>query len=247
MLAQINPLTSAQCAAMQAAGVITANNPVPCERLRRVSFQHVDFAGQDQTGELIVLDAVAPHVGAIFAELYQARFPLKKAVPLENYHGSDELSMNDNNTSAFNGRAMTGGGAWSKHAYGVAIDVNPLQNPYISVDDAGKVQVLPTASAMNFLNRDELRPEKPKRAGLVTDAVVAIFARHGFVTWGGYWDAPIDYQHFEIGSRAFVNELIKQTPEQASQTFNEYVRRIAQSCSAASVKEQRSCSVLMRK
>jgi hypothetical protein len=225
------PLTPTDCALLQERGVITAANPLPCDRLQRVRFLHWDMKGQKAEGQMLVLDVVAPQVEALFAALYLAKFPLYSALPLEQFAGDDVQSMNANNSSAFNGRAITGAKSWSKHAYGVAIDINPLQNPYISFTDDGGLNVLPAASAKSYLNRNELRPEKTHRAGLVNESVVSIFAQHGFMTWGGDWDAPIDYQHFEIGSRRYINELIQQPLEQARANFNQYAERY-RACSA---------------
>ncbi len=225
------PLSPTDCALLQERGVITAANPLPCDRLQRVRFLHWDMKGQKAEGQMLVLDVVAPQVEALFAALYQAKFPLHSALPLEQFAGDDLLSMNANNSSAFNGRAITGAKSWSKHAYGVAIDINPLQNPYISFADDGGLNVLPAASAKSYLNRNELRPEKTRRAGLVNESVVSLFAQHGFMTWGGDWDAPIDYQHFEIGSRRYIYELIQLPLEQARANFNQYAERY-RACSA---------------
>lgn len=228
VVAETLPLTEADCAVLQQQGVITAANPVPCERLQRVSFSYLDFNGQKSQGQLLVLDAVAPQVEALMAALWQVQFPLQSALPMEQFRGNDALSMSANNSSAFNGRAVTGSSGWSKHAYGVAIDINPLQNPFLSFAADGAITVLPAASAKSWLNRSEPRPGKPARAGMVNEAVVALFARHGFMTWGGDWDAPIDYQHFEIGSRSYINELIRLTPQEAQASFNSYAARYRQ-------------------
>nr|WP_314898757.1 M15 family metallopeptidase [uncultured Deefgea sp.] len=215
-------LTAADCIQLQANGVITIGNPVPCERLRRVDFPHYDLNGQKRTGQLIVLDVVAPQVESLMATLWQAKFPIHSALGMEQFQGNDESSMNANNSSAFNGRPTTGGKSWSKHAYGVAIDINPLQNPYVNIADDGGIKVLPQASAKVFLNRLALRPEKPQRIGLADERIADLFAQHGFLTWGGDWDKPIDYQHFEIGSRTYINELIKLPLDLAQANFNQY-------------------------
>lgn len=243
-------LTAGECANMQADGVITPSNPVACERLRRVNFQHLDFEGSTAVGNVVVLDAVADQVEGIFSELYEQGFPIRKSLVMENYQGNDAAAMADNNTSAFNGRPITGGSSWSKHAYGVAIDVNPLQNPYISLADDGGAKVLPPASAKSFVNRNDVRPGKGKRAGMVEN-VVEIFSRHGFMTWGGDWDFPIDYQHFEIGSSTFVNDLLNQTSDAARQTFHRYAQSY-RDCAAHSsetdpVKKRVACVEQVRK
>ncbi|TDR71428.1 M15 family metallopeptidase [Paludibacterium purpuratum] len=220
--ADIVPLSELQCEAMRTAGVISDTAPVGCERLRQVTFRHVDFAGRTRIGDIVVLDAVAPHVQAIFDALYARRFPLAKAQPMELYRGDDQAAMADNNTSAFNARPITGGTRWSLHAYGVAIDLNPWQNPYLSFDDTGTARVQPAAAAQAGINRLDSRPNKPTRAGMAED-VVDLFAEQGFLGWGGYWDSPIDYQHFEPGSRSLVEQMARATPEQASRLFDTYI------------------------
>ncbi|QZA82136.1 M15 family metallopeptidase [Deefgea piscis] len=230
--AAIQPLTAADCADLLDNGVLSAANPVPCERLQRVSFSHLDLQGQLSTGQLIVLDAVAPQVAALMLALRAAKFPLQSALPLTQFKGNDVLSMNANNSSALNGRAVTAGQNWSKHAYGVAIDVNPLQNPYVSFADDGTALILPAASAKAFLNRAEFRAGKPRRSGMVNEAVAHLFAQYGFMTWGGDWDSPIDYQHFEIGSRAFIEQLITLDPAAAQASFQQYADRYRQ-CAAS--------------
>jgi len=201
---------------MQKNQVISTTNPVKCERLAQVTFRYRDFQGHmHDDGKLVVLDVVATQVQRIFDALLERGFPLQMAVPLETYGGDDEASMRDNNSSAFNGRAMTGGSAWSKHAYGVAIDINPLQNPYIGKDDQRRTIVLPPAARSDYLART------PLRAGMA-EAVHDIFFAHGFMIWGGYWKQPIDYQHFEIGSRDFITHLLSLPLASAQQEFAAY-------------------------
>jgi hypothetical protein len=225
----ITPLNARDCSAMLAANVITQQNPLPCARLVRVSFSYVDFDGrQKQDGEMIVMDAIAPYVQHLLAQLHTAGFPLHSAHGLTYYRGDDLASMADNNSSAFNGRPITGGSSWSKHAYGAAIDINPLQNPYLSRDAEGHLTVLPPAAAVsergakgNPGNPDT--PRNPLNAGMA-ESVRTLFADNGFLIWGGTWRQPIDYQHFEIGERAFIEKLAHSTPDQAARMFERYVR-----------------------
>ncbi|AOI42759.1 M15 family metallopeptidase [Burkholderia oklahomensis] len=224
--AGISRITTAQCSNMHAGGVINENSPVQCDRLRNVSFDYVNFDGWAQKGEVVVLDAVADRVQTIFDTLYRMRFPLNKAVPVERYRGDDDASMNDNNTSAFNSRRKTGRDEWSMHAYGVAIDVNPHQNPYVSFGDDGLARVLPASAAKTSMNRLDKRPNKPARPGMA-ERVVDVFASNGFLRWGGYWDDPIDYQHFEAGSRALVARMVDASPDDARRMFERYVASYA--------------------
>ncbi len=232
--AGIVPVTRDECVIMRNNGVITSDNPVPCERLSRVSFQYVNLAGKTEMGNVVVLDVVSEQVEAIFSKLFTIRFPIHKSVVMENYQGDDNASMADNNTSAFNGRAITNGKTWSKHAYGVAVDLNPLQNPFLGFSANGEVNVSPAASAKSFVNRKVIRTNKQHRSGMIDIGIIDIFSRHGFLTWGGDWDQPIDYQHFEIGSQKFVDSLLKQTPGIAKKTFERYAADYRQCISESS-------------
>ncbi|EDY9877209.1 M15 family metallopeptidase, partial [Salmonella enterica] len=200
----VYPISDSECKDMQKSNVISIDNPVPCTRLSKVIFPIIDFDKKTKTGQLIVFDVVAEHTLNIFNEIYSKKIPINKAVKMDEYNGNDDASMADNNTSAFNGRAITGGSTWSTHAYGMAIDVNPLQNPYIGIyDESGNVEVKPPASVKKYINRNELRPGYPSRLGMA-ETMLDIFYKNGFLVWGGNWDYPIDYQHFQIGSKDFI-------------------------------------------
>lgn len=225
--AGIRPLTPAQCAEMTARKVITTGNPVPCARLSMVSFDYSDFDGMTRQGSVVVLDALAPEVESLFGELLLRSFPLAGAQPLEAFEGDDQKSMAANNSSAFNGRPMTGGGGWSKHAYGAAIDINPLHNPYLSHAGTAQQEVLPPAGTAN-LTRTPVQPG-------MAEEVVSVFYDHGFLIWGGNWKEPIDYQHFEIGSRGFITRLASLPKAQARAEFARYVARYRQCAHPAGV------------
>ena len=198
-------LDAPACRRMQEAGVIDASAPVGCDRLAVVRISYVDFGGvHHDDGELTVLAAIAPEVSQLFHRLYRRGFPLARVRPIEHYRGDDAASMQDNNTSAFNNRRVTGGGPPSLHAYGLAIDINPLQNPFVQPDGPGVARISPPAAGA-YLNRLAVRPGKPVRPGMA-EAVAGTFAEYGFTVWGGYWDAPIDYQHFQF-SRSFAEKL----------------------------------------
>jgi hypothetical protein len=162
--------------------------PLEPARLRRVELNHLGFDGQTRRGELIVHEDLVAEVIAIFEQLQQLRYPIEKMRNVDRYPGaSDELSMQDNNTSAFNCRDIPGTGRWSLHAYGRAIDVNPLLNPFIA--STGAFQ---PANAGPYLDRNRTDP------GLLHDGDPAVraFTDRGW-RWGGYWRTPKDYQHFE--------------------------------------------------
>ncbi|MGS0742101.1 M15 family metallopeptidase [Glaciimonas sp. GG7] len=203
---------SAQCAQLKATGVLGPGAPVTCSQLQVVRFAYIDFDHQrHDDGEIMVMAAVAPQVATIFKLLLAQRVPLARARLMDHYQGDDAASMADNNTSAFNHRPITGGSAPSLHAYGLAIDLNPLQNPYLRRNDKGVIEVSP-AAGKDYVKRLPMRP------GMVDAQIAAIFAAHGFPIWGGDWREPIDYQHFQV-SRKMAERLAKLPLKQAQATF----------------------------
>ena len=162
--------------------------PIDPQQLRRVDVNYIGFDGQTHRGDLIVHEDLAAEVIAIFDQLVQLRYPVEKVRTVDNYPGADdELSMEDNNTSAFNCRDIPGTGSWSQHAFGRAIDLNPLLNP--EIDRTGAIQ---PKTAGPYLDRRRTDPGI-LHAG---DAAVRVFTDRGW-RWGGNWRTPIDYQHFE--------------------------------------------------
>ena len=164
--------------------------PLPVGQLRLLRVSHWGFDGRVHEGRLVVDEAVVDDVTAVFQSLFDAQFPIEKMEPVDVYGGSDDASGAANNTSAFNCRLATGGTGWSQHAYGRAIDVNPVQNPYLRGD-----VVLPVASA-RFLDRTR------SDEGMIhyDDAAVRAFAAIGW-PWGGRWSTLKDYQHFSLTGR----------------------------------------------
>jgi len=162
--------------------------PVEPGRLRRVNVDHIGFDGQTHRGELIVHEDLVPDVIAIFEQLYRLGYPVEKIRTVDHYSDADdELSMEDNNTSAFNCRTIPGTNEWSPHAYGRAIDINPLVNPCLYASGYFEPQ-----NAAAYLDRSRTDP------GLLHngDPAVHAFTDRGW-RWGGEWTAPLDYQHFE--------------------------------------------------
>ena len=160
--------------------------PVALSDLRRVTLTYVGFDGRAHTGALIVNRAVAAPVARAFGDLYAARFPIRRMVPIEAYGGSDFGSIEADNTSAFNCRSATGSSHWSEHAYGEAIDIDPIENPYV---DNGSTS---HPASRPYVDRARVRT----RAGVIADGgvVTRAFARIGW-GWGGRWSGPRDYQH----------------------------------------------------
>src|SRR5882762_604936 len=162
--------------------------PIDSRQLRRVEINYIGFDGKTHRGDLIVHEDLAAEVVAIFEQLLELRYPIEKIRTVDNYPGADdELSMEDNNTSAFNCRDIPDTGRWSQHAFGKAIDLNPLLNP--SIDRTGAFQ---PKDAAPYLDRNRTDPGV-LHAGA---SVVRLFIDRGW-RWGGDWRTPKDYQHFE--------------------------------------------------
>jgi hypothetical protein len=169
------------------------------DQLRYLRISHHDFDGGVSTGELVVNAAVADDVTEVFRRLYEARFPIRRMTLVDDYgaasdpaDGADDFaSIEADNTSAFNCRRRTGTGGWSEHSYGTAIDLNPLENPYVHPDGTTS-----HPASRPYLDRSLAAP------GVVTadGQVVAAFRDIGW-GWGGNWDSPTDYQHFSRSGR----------------------------------------------
>lgn len=202
-------------------GTIAEEAPVQIERLRLVRVPFVDFNGVEKTGQIIVLDAVANAVGAIFTELYKQKFPLEKVELITMYDGNDDASMSDNNSSAHNYRKVAGTSRLSLHAYGTAIDINPVQNPYILFEDGSNQATFLPPNSIGYANRMINRLGKIDQKGFAEE-VVEVFARHGYYWWGGYWDTPIDYQHFQLDRN--VSYVLAQMNETEAKWFFELLK-----------------------
>lgn len=163
--------------------------PVPALDLRHVVVTHVGFDGRARRGELVVHADVAADVVEVFAALYSARFPIERMLLVDEYGGDDDRSMAANNTSAYNCRRVAGQANWSAHAYGRAIDINPVQNPYV----VGTEVRPPAAAPFVAVDRSSGAPAPP---GVIRDGDIVrqAFERIGW-EWGGDFADP-DYQHF---------------------------------------------------
>ena len=167
------------------------NCTVPREELRYLHILHVGFDNNTHEGELIVNKRIAEDVLDIFKELYKAGYQIEKVSLIDEYNALDELSMRDNNSSAFNFRYISYSTTLSKHAMGLAVDINTLYNPYIKQVD-GRLNIEP-ANAVNYVDRNRQFPHKIDH----DDLCYKLFTKHGF-EWGGDWEDSKDYQHFEI-------------------------------------------------
>lgn len=167
-----------------------SNAAISYDTLRYVNILYYDFNGKQQSGELICHKAIAQDLVEIFYELYEAQYPIEKIALVDEYQGDDSLSMQDNNTSCFNYRALPSG-KLSNHAYGLAVDLNPFYNPYITYNKDGSVNITPAGSE-NYADREQDFEHKISKEDLAYE----LFIQHGF-TWGGSWKSCKDYQHFE--------------------------------------------------
>lgn len=173
------------------AGAWRSDCPVSVEALRVIEMPHVDDEGGVIEGSLVVhVDHVDALVG-VFARLFEVRFPIHQMRPIAEFDGDDNVSMRSNNTSAFNCREIDGRpGVWSQHAFGGAVDINPLVNPWVR-----GTRVDPPEGAA-FIDRSQ------EVVGLIRagDVVTSAFAEAGW-GWGGDWEGASDYQHFSHNGR----------------------------------------------
>ena len=165
--------------------------PVPLSDLRLVRARHYGFDGRIHTGEIVVHRDVAGDVVAVLRHLYAARFPIRRMIPVDAYGGSDFRSIEADNTSAFNCRYVDGTTRWSEHAYGRAIDLNPIENPYVT-----SVGTTSHRASRPYLRRTPTRPGMAAEGG----TLVRAFDRVGW-SWGGRWSGDKDYQHFSATGR----------------------------------------------
>lgn len=161
------------------------------EDLRAVEATFWGFDGQPHQGTVVVAADQADVIVEVFRDLFEARFPIERMEPISAYGGDDQASMVANNSSAFNCRTVAGSDELSEHAYGRALDLNPLINPYVRPD--GRID--PEAGAP-YADRSRTDP------GLIRegDAAVTAFESRGWI-WGGHWQHGKDYQHFSTTGR----------------------------------------------
>lgn len=164
--------------------------PVPLSDLRLLEIVHRGFDGRDRVGLLVLHRDVVADVRSALAAAYQADLRIERMRLIDRYGADDDRSMADNNSSAFNCRRTTGSSSWSEHAYGRAIDLNPVQNPYVR----GSTVLPPAGSA--YTDRSHVRRGMLTRDG----ATVQAFLDRGW-GWGGDWSSVKDYQHLSSTGR----------------------------------------------
>jgi D-alanyl-D-alanine carboxypeptidase-like protein len=165
--------------------------PVPIRNLRLIRMSYLGFDRETHIGEMVVHKNVAADVVKVLHRMFNAGYPIRRMRLVDDYRGDDDRSMAADNTSAFNCRPVTGGTEWSQHSYGWAIDINPIENPYVT--PGGKV--LPPAGR-KYVDR------RGKARGVIHhgDVVWRAFRSVGW-GWGGDWHSIRDYQHFSLTGR----------------------------------------------
>ena len=193
-------LTEVQKEAMNGKSYIE-NPDISYDDLRYIKVLHYNFRHQIQVGELVVNQAIAEDCRQIFMELFQEEYEIHSMYLIDRYYEKDQArngeqvdisSINDDNTSAFHYRKIAGTEVLSNHAYGMAIDINPLENPYVKETDLQQTVASPYKDYNSYKDRTA------QRAHMISkdDACYRIFKAHGF-QWGGEWNGNKDYQHFE--------------------------------------------------
>lgn len=168
------------------------NCTLPLSQLRYLRLLHKDFSGQTQLGEMICNARIAATLVDIFQQLFAQNYPIEKIRLIDDYDADDELSMRDNNSSCFNFRFVSHTNRISLHGYGLAVDINPLYNPYIKTVDGQKI--IAPANSVNFEDRTKNFAHKIDE----DDLCVKLFAERGFLWGGNCWENEKDYQHFFI-------------------------------------------------
>ena len=159
--------------------------------LRYLRLSHFDAEKKEHVGEMVCNKAIANDLLEIFRELYRQKYPIQRIRLIDDYEAEDERSMRDNNTSCFCYRTVSGTTKLSKHATGMAVDINTLYNPYVRTGKDGR-RIVEPATATDYVDRRKSFPYKIVKG----DLLYRLFLQHGF-TWGGSWRTMKDWQHFE--------------------------------------------------
>lgn len=168
------------------------NCTVPRSTLRYLRVLHRNIDGKTQLGEIVCNQSIANDLLDIFRQLYKQGYKIERITLIDQYDADDERSMAANNTSCFNFRVVSGTTKLSKHAQGLAIDINPLYNPYVHLNN-GKVE---PANGKPYATNRTANRKVPVPSINTSDPCYRLFIQHGF-RWGGAWRTVKDYQHFE--------------------------------------------------
>jgi len=210
----VMPITEFMKEDMLSKNIWHSHCPVAINRLSLIEVQYLDFNSNIQMGSLVVFDVLAEYIVQIFHELFMIKFPIANINLINEYDGDDHKSMSDNNTSAFNCRYIENTNKFSMHSYGMAIDINPVQNPILSKDESGVTNIFPD-KGREYVDRSILKN------GMITEEVVNIFKKHHFSIWGGEWDNPKDWHHFQL-SRDLCEKLQNFTYEEGVALLSSY-------------------------
>lgn len=168
--------------------------PIKLKDLRYLKLQYINFNNESKIGELIVNKDVVNDLVLIFKKLYEIRYPIYKMQLISNFNGDDFASIEANNSSAFNCRKIENTNRWSSHSSGRAIDINPIQNPFIS-----KNEKIFHKNSEVFKNRVRVNSAIEQKAMMLkNDEIVKLFKNQKWI-WGGDWISYKDYQHFHKG------------------------------------------------
>lgn len=184
---QVRTVNAAEKAAMLKSGSWHKGCPLAISNLRVIETNYWGFDKQAHQGKIMINAKMAKDVWLLFEDLFAEHYPIHKMQLVDKYRADDETSMRADNSSGYNCRRSHLDNSWSRHSYGIAIDINPLENPAVTPDG----DVMP-ATAKKFVNR------KLKVKGIIkpNDAVVKAFEKIGW-TWGGDWQKGYeDWQHF---------------------------------------------------
>ena len=209
---------------------------------RLVVIENIEYYGFDgkqySDGEIVVLDVLADEVVKIFSELKDIKFPIENLkitagraiAPRWPFGWFGEKVIDDEDVKSLSGgyccRVIQYTDRLSLHSYGTAMDINTLQNPCIFIDEETNeiLKVVPKDGVM-YLNRSFNRKGKEdKDLGKINNDIVKIFRKHGYDIWGGYWDFPIDYQHFQVSGRSFAELLIFAGIEDGKKIFDSHLQ-----------------------
>ncbi len=187
------PIDEALFARMQQGGSFPPACTVPRTSLRYLRVLYYNYFDEVCYGELVCHESIAVDLLAIFEELFRQRYPINSIALIDDYDASDALSMAANNTSAFCYRTVANSKTLSKHAQGLAIDINPLDNPCVTFAANGDVKTVEPDTPAARTNATQ---RTGQHAITRDDLCYKLFTQYGF-TWGGAWKSKKDYQHFQ--------------------------------------------------
>ncbi len=190
----VSPLSDSLLVRMKRGGSYPGDCTVDRESLRYLRVLHYNYDGRVQTGEMVCNKSVADDLLEIFEALYKEKYRICRMVLIDEYGASDEKSMAANNTSCFCFRRIKGTSRLSKHSLGLAVDLNPLDNPCVKYDASGAIKSIEPDTPRARRNASR----SPAGAHTITpsDKAYKLFLKYGFA-WGGAWRGKKDYQHFQ--------------------------------------------------